>query len=259
MLIDSPYFPDELELLPTVLAQSGFEPAALLATHGDFDHLLGRMAFPDLSLGVAESTMLRFREKPGEAQRDLRDYDSEVYVRRPAPAGARPDAVAAGAGKARAGRAGVGAAPGRGPHPGRDGGARAMAGGAVRGRLPQRCRDPVAVRKRLAGGLPGHARALGALWSSARRSWCLGTVPLTRASARWSCSTRTWATWTRWSEAARSSSPPGATPRDSARSTPRTSAAAADARGAGNGGCYQTAPLARGPRPHSRAMARDAP
>ena len=85
MLIDSPYFPDELELLPTVLAQSGFEPAALLATHGDFDHLLGRMAFPDLSLGVAESTMLRFREKPGEAQRDLRDYDSEVYVRRPGP------------------------------------------------------------------------------------------------------------------------------------------------------------------------------
>ena len=84
MLIDSPYFPDELELLPTVLAQSGFEPTALLATHGDFDHLLGRIAFPDLSLGVAESTMLRIREKPGEAQRDLRDDDSETYVRAPA-------------------------------------------------------------------------------------------------------------------------------------------------------------------------------
>lgn len=85
MLVDSPYFPDELELLPTVLAQSGFEPTALLATHGDFDHLLGRLAFPDLSLGVAESTMLRIREKPGEAQRDLRDYDSESYVERTRP------------------------------------------------------------------------------------------------------------------------------------------------------------------------------
>ncbi len=85
MLIDSPYFPDELELLPTVLAQSGFEPTALLCTHGDFDHLLGRLAFPDLSLGVAESTMLRIRENPGEAQRHLRDYDSEAYVERPRP------------------------------------------------------------------------------------------------------------------------------------------------------------------------------
>lgn len=85
MLVDSPYFPDELELLPTVLAQSGFEPTALLATHGDFDHLLGRLAFPDLSLGVAESTMLRIRERPGEAQRDLRDDDSENYVVRTQP------------------------------------------------------------------------------------------------------------------------------------------------------------------------------
>jgi glyoxylase-like metal-dependent hydrolase (beta-lactamase superfamily II) len=85
MLIDSPYFPDELELLPGVLAQSGFEPNALLATHGDFDHVLGRLAFPDLALGVAESTMRRIRERPGEAQRELRDYDAEAYVERAKP------------------------------------------------------------------------------------------------------------------------------------------------------------------------------
>jgi len=85
MLVDSPYFPDELEILPQVLAQSGFEPDALLATHGDFDHLLGRLAFPDLSLGVAESTMLRIRGAPGEAQRDLRYRDGDHYVTRPAP------------------------------------------------------------------------------------------------------------------------------------------------------------------------------
>ena len=30
-LVDSPYFPDELELLPTLLSQSGFVPNGLLA------------------------------------------------------------------------------------------------------------------------------------------------------------------------------------------------------------------------------------
>ena len=85
MLIDSPYFPEELELLPAVLAQAGFTPAALLATHADFDHLLGRAAFPDLSLGVAESTMLRIRAEPGAAQRELRDHDERFYVERPRP------------------------------------------------------------------------------------------------------------------------------------------------------------------------------
>jgi len=57
MLIDSPYFPDELEMLPEVLRQSGFEPVGLIATHADWDHLLGRFAFPDASLGVAERTV----------------------------------------------------------------------------------------------------------------------------------------------------------------------------------------------------------
>ena len=85
MLIDSPYFPEELELLPAVLAQAGFTPAALLATHADFDHLLGRAAFPDLSLGVAESTMLRIRAEPGAAQRELRSHDERFYVERPRP------------------------------------------------------------------------------------------------------------------------------------------------------------------------------
>jgi len=85
MLIDSPYFPDELELLGGVLGQAGFEPNALLATHGDFDHVLGRLAFPDLALGVAESTMRRIRERPGEAQRELRDADAANYVARARP------------------------------------------------------------------------------------------------------------------------------------------------------------------------------
>ena len=85
MLIDSPYFPDELELLPAILGQSGFEPSALLATHADFDHLLGRLAFPDLAVGVAESTAERIQRSPGAVQRQLREYDAEHYVARPRP------------------------------------------------------------------------------------------------------------------------------------------------------------------------------
>jgi glyoxylase-like metal-dependent hydrolase (beta-lactamase superfamily II) len=85
MLIDSPYFPDELELLPGVLSQAGFEPDALLATHADFDHLLGRLAFPSLALGVGELTAERLRASPGAAQRELRGADDEFYVVRPRP------------------------------------------------------------------------------------------------------------------------------------------------------------------------------
>ena len=85
MLIDSPYFPDELELLPSLLRQAGFEITALLATHADFDHLLGRLAFADRTLGVGQATAERLRAEPGVAQRELRDADDEHYVVRPAP------------------------------------------------------------------------------------------------------------------------------------------------------------------------------
>ena len=85
LLIDSPYFPDELELLPTLLAQAGFEIDALLATHADYDHLLGRLAYPRLALGVGDATAERIRAEPGAAQRELRDADAEHYVARPRP------------------------------------------------------------------------------------------------------------------------------------------------------------------------------
>ena len=85
MLIDSPYYPDELEALPGVLAGAGFAPDALIATHADYDHVLGRVAFPGLALGLGEPSALRLREEPGAAQRELRDKDAELYVERPAP------------------------------------------------------------------------------------------------------------------------------------------------------------------------------
>jgi glyoxylase-like metal-dependent hydrolase (beta-lactamase superfamily II) len=85
LLIDSPYFPDELELLPTLMRQAGFEPNGLLATHGDWDHVLGRLAFPELALGVGQPTGERLRAEPGAAQRSLRDADAQNYVVRPRP------------------------------------------------------------------------------------------------------------------------------------------------------------------------------
>lgn len=84
-MVDSPVYPDELELLPVVLEQAGFEFAGLLATHADWDHLLGRMAFPGSSLGVAETTTARLAAEPGHAQRELRAFDERHYLERPQP------------------------------------------------------------------------------------------------------------------------------------------------------------------------------
>ncbi|HTP19132.1 MAG TPA: MBL fold metallo-hydrolase [Solirubrobacteraceae bacterium] len=79
-VIDSPVYPDELEATAGVLEQAGFPVSGLLATHADWDHLLGRIAFPEASLGVGESTARRLAAEPGQAQRELREFDEEQYV-----------------------------------------------------------------------------------------------------------------------------------------------------------------------------------
>jgi len=84
-MVDSPVLPDELALLPAIAAQAEFRVVGCLATHADWDHLLGRYAFPDAPLGLAESSAARLRNEPGAAQRELRDFDEEHYVERPAP------------------------------------------------------------------------------------------------------------------------------------------------------------------------------
>ncbi|MGZ6682295.1 MAG: MBL fold metallo-hydrolase [Solirubrobacteraceae bacterium] len=84
-IIDSPVFPDELDALPAVLEQAGFPVSGLLATHGDWDHVLGRLAFPGAALGCAETTAARLTGAPGDPQRGLRAFDEEHYVERPAP------------------------------------------------------------------------------------------------------------------------------------------------------------------------------
>jgi glyoxylase-like metal-dependent hydrolase (beta-lactamase superfamily II) len=85
-VIDSPVLPDELALLPSLVAQSAFAPpSGLLATHADWDHLLARSAFPELPLGCAESTAARLAAEPGAAQRELRSFDEELLLERSRP------------------------------------------------------------------------------------------------------------------------------------------------------------------------------
>ncbi len=84
-VIDSPVLPDELEILPALLEQSGFPFTGLLATHADWDHLLARLAFPGAALGVAETTAARLAAEPGAGARELRAFDDEWYVTRRAP------------------------------------------------------------------------------------------------------------------------------------------------------------------------------
>jgi glyoxylase-like metal-dependent hydrolase (beta-lactamase superfamily II) len=79
-LIDSVVYPEELRALPDVLQQAGFPVSGLLATHGDWDHLLGRTAFPGAALGCGEPTVQRLSSELGRAQRELRAFDQEHYV-----------------------------------------------------------------------------------------------------------------------------------------------------------------------------------
>jgi glyoxylase-like metal-dependent hydrolase (beta-lactamase superfamily II) len=68
-----------------VAAQAGFNVVGRLVTHADWDHLLGGYAFPEAPLGAAETTAARLVSAPGEAQRELRDFDDEMYVVRGKP------------------------------------------------------------------------------------------------------------------------------------------------------------------------------
>jgi glyoxylase-like metal-dependent hydrolase (beta-lactamase superfamily II) len=79
-LIDSPLLPEELEALPALFEQAGFPISGLLATHGDWDHLLGKLAFPEGSLGIGEDTAARLSAEPGAPQRSLRGFDAEWYI-----------------------------------------------------------------------------------------------------------------------------------------------------------------------------------
>lgn len=85
-VIDSPVLPEELELLGALVQQAGFpQPRGLLATHADFDHVLGPLAFPEATLGCAESSAERLHVEPGAQQRELRRFDEELLIERARP------------------------------------------------------------------------------------------------------------------------------------------------------------------------------
>jgi glyoxylase-like metal-dependent hydrolase (beta-lactamase superfamily II) len=84
-VIDSPILPEELQALPPLLEQSNLHLSGLLATHGDWDHLLGRLAFGQAALGAGESTAARLHGAPGEPQRELRAFDEQFYLERQGP------------------------------------------------------------------------------------------------------------------------------------------------------------------------------
>lgn len=79
-LIDSPVLPDELEALPAVLEQAGFPLSGLLCTHGDWDHLLARSAFPEASLGAGAPTCERLARDFANQQQELDEFDEEFYI-----------------------------------------------------------------------------------------------------------------------------------------------------------------------------------
>ncbi len=83
--VDSPIFPDELEILPAIADQAGFAVVGCLVTHADWDHLLSPYSFPEAPLGAGETTAARLINEPGDAQRRMRAFDDEFYVSRPRP------------------------------------------------------------------------------------------------------------------------------------------------------------------------------
>ncbi len=84
-VVDSPVLPEELEALPGLLEHVDWTCSGLLATHADWDHLLGRLAFGQVALGVAETTAARLTGEGGAAARELRAFDDEHYIQRGRP------------------------------------------------------------------------------------------------------------------------------------------------------------------------------
>jgi hydroxyacylglutathione hydrolase len=73
LIVDSPYFPDELAELRGV---------RLFATHAHYDHLMGRLVLPDAPLTAGPTTVAQLRAEPDRPQRELAEEDARTYVRR---------------------------------------------------------------------------------------------------------------------------------------------------------------------------------
>jgi hydroxyacylglutathione hydrolase len=78
LVVDSPYFPDELD----ELARAADDPACLFATHAHYDHVMGRLAFPEAPLLAHPSTAAALRREPDRPQTELAAEDARTYVTR---------------------------------------------------------------------------------------------------------------------------------------------------------------------------------
>ena len=116
-VIDSPVFPDELEALPSVLEQASFPVSGLLATHADWDHLLGPPGVPRGIAGMRRvdrrAPDLGPRRRPARAAAVRRGELRRGP--RAALAGGLPGAAGTREARDRS-RPGARDAPGRGPH-----------------------------------------------------------------------------------------------------------------------------------------------
>ena len=157
--IDSPVFPTSSRRCRRVLEQAGFPVSGLLATHGDWDHVLGRLAFPGAALGVAETTAARLTGEPGRRPARAARVRRGALRRARAPLSLGQVQALPVPGHARAGRARARAASDRRPHRRRHGGLGAVGARARLRRLPLAGRDPDALADGLARRLSRDARA----------------------------------------------------------------------------------------------------
>ena len=81
LVIDAPYFPDELRALRDGVPGQ----VRLFATHFHFDHLLGRLAFPTAPLLVGMPTAQALALDPEQPLKVLRHEDERYYVSRDEP------------------------------------------------------------------------------------------------------------------------------------------------------------------------------
>ena len=81
LVVDAPYFPDELSVLRDTVSGR----VRLFATHSHFDHLMARLAFPSAPLLVGMPTAHALAREPEKPSQDLYAEDARHYVRRAEP------------------------------------------------------------------------------------------------------------------------------------------------------------------------------
>ena len=183
-MIDSPVLPDELDALPALLEQAGFPaPSGLLATHGDWDHLLGRLAFPGVALGRRREHR---RAPEGLARRrpsaSCGTSTKSLLIERARPLALGSVQALPVPGRCDRRRPRARAACRRGPHRRRHGGADPVGARARRRRLPVADRAAHAQRRRRRSRPISPRSSACAPWSPRPSTSCPATDRCSAAS-----------------------------------------------------------------------------